>query len=226
LVHLAPVNENKETEVVVSDNHPSVTLSKRKGLILAIVVLAGLALFWYKTNTWPIVAMVNSRPITRFEVNKMLFRQGGTLAIDEIVTQLGVESKLKRLGIVVTDSEVDEQIAGIRESLGTEVTLESRLAERGLTMDELISQIKIQVGMEKVVKDSVQVTPEEITAYVKQLGSVLPGDSDASKAAEAEKALRSQKMQDEISKWIEQTRTEMKVWYINDSMKLTQDLQY
>ena len=104
--------------------------------------------------------------------------------------------------------------------------MESRLAERGLTMDELISQIKIQVGMEKVVKDSVQVTPEEITAYVKQLGSVLPGDSDASKAAEAEKALRSQKMQDEISKWIEQTRTEMKVWYINDSMKLTQDLQY
>jgi hypothetical protein len=212
LVHSAPVNEEKK----------KACCGGKKKCWWLLVILAGLVFFWYKTNTWPIVAMVNFRPITRFEINKTLFTQGGTLAIDEIVTQIVIEAKLKKMGITVPESEIEQQITSIREALGTEVTLEARLEERGLSMKELREQIRIQLGLEKAVKDKVQVTDQEIQDYVKQLGSVLPGDTEASKSAEAESALRSQKLQDELSKWIEETRAEMKVWYINDSMKVPQ----
>ena len=44
-------------------------------IVWVAVIMGGLVLWWKRTNTWPVLAVVNGRPVWRMEVEKTLFSQ-------------------------------------------------------------------------------------------------------------------------------------------------------
>src|SRR3989344_9175216 len=81
--------------------------------IWGLVVLGALALFWYKTNSWPVVAMVGLRPVTRGEVTRALLKQGGKAEVESLITEMLVKKELDKLGVKVEASEVEAKIREI-----------------------------------------------------------------------------------------------------------------
>lgn len=197
------------TPAAVSSPKKKIQAWKWIALIIAVV-----GFWWYRTNTWPVVAVVGFRPIFRHQVNQALYKQGGKAVVDSLVTEKLVKSELDRLGVRVTDQEVDTKMEEIIKSLGEGVNFEELLAERGLNMDEVRKQVQIQTGIEKALADKATFSAQEMEDFLNENGSFISGTSSAEKQVNAEKALKQQKLQEEVSKWIEGLKASAKIWYV------------
>lgn len=173
-----------------------------------------LTFFWWKTNTWPIVAMIGLKPITRYEVNQALYSQGGKTVVDNLVTERLVNSEIARTGTNVSPAEVDDRVGVVKTNFGTDQEFQKALSDRGLTMDEVKKQIKMQIGMEKILADKATVSAEEVTKFISEMGTLMTASDAAGQKVEAEKILKNQKLQAEITTWIESLRSKAKIWWI------------
>lgn len=183
------------------------------GWLLVLAIAVG-GLFWmYKSNNFPISAVVGMKPVWRHQVNQNLYKQGGKAEVDNEVTELLVKDELSREGIKVTDAEVTSKIESIKASLGAGQDLNTLLAARGMTMDDVKRQLVLQMGIEKALASKVSVSDDEVATYIKSNGSFLSATTEAAKKDEAMAALKQQKMQTSVSTWIEDLRSKAKIWY-------------
>ncbi len=179
------------------------------------VIVAGLVFFWYRTKTWPVVALVNNMPIFRYQVDQALFAQGGLAMVDSLVTQKLAEAELDKLGIKIPDSEVDAKIEEIKGTLGEGTDLETLLAERGMTINDLKKDLILKMRVEKAVEKEASVSAEEVDAYLKENEKLLASLKPEERKAEAEAALKQQKLSTAITDWIEKLKTTGKVWRLS-----------
>lgn len=92
--------------------------------------------------------------------------------LDQNVQQLiGYEllvMKAKENKEIVVSEEVEEQLAAVKASFGSDEEFDAALKETGMTLEELKENIEKDLYYQKIVetyKDSVQVTDEEISDY-------------------------------------------------------------
>jgi len=178
------------------------------------VAFALLCVYWWKTNTWPIVAVVGTSPIFRYTVNQELYKQGGKSVIDTIVTEKLVQNELNKGNVKVTNTEISNKLTEIKKNFATEAEFETALTERNMTLTELKKQITIQMGIEKLLSEKIEVTASDTAAFIKEMGSLMTSTTSADKEIEAKSILRDQKLQQEINTWIEGLRAKGKVWWI------------
>ena len=143
---------------------------------LAFVVIGCLLLlvgFWYKTKAWPVVALVNYMPITRFELNQMMYDKVGKEALDALITQKLVTEEMRTRKISITAKDIDVKLEEIKAQLGSDENFNQILELQGVTMQELRSQIEFQLKLEKLVPvstDSAKMQ-EDISATLSALRS-------------------------------------------------------
>ncbi|TSC86038.1 MAG: PpiC-type peptidyl-prolyl cis-trans isomerase [Microgenomates group bacterium Gr01-1014_16] len=145
-----------EPEVVVEKTNAWM-VEKKKVYLGVVVVLTVIGLWWYKTKTWPIAAVVNYQPITRYEINKSLFAQGGNQVAEGLITEILVKQELAKLGMVATEAEIDTKVKEIKDGLQEGQELEQLLGQSGMTMVQLRERIKTQLGVEKVATDAAKI---------------------------------------------------------------------
>ena len=130
--------------------------TKQKIAALALLVV----LFWYKTDSWPVVALVNNYPISRFELNQLMYKRVGQEALENLVVDKLIIQELSAKGVNVSDEEVTKKIEEIKTQIGSVESFEQALG-----------QIKIQLALEKLVEPSSDsaVLQERVTALVSSL---------------------------------------------------------
>lgn len=131
---------------------PKIDFDKIRMAVVVILIAAGLGLFWWKTNSWPVVALVNGMPVTRFEVNRQLYAQGGAQVLDGIVTQKLIQSELSKKKISISETDITSKLTEIQTQLGTDITVEQALSMQGMTLSQFKNQLKVQMGLEKLVE--------------------------------------------------------------------------
>lgn len=199
--HLAPAASGK----MKTENGKS---NAWKWIIAAVVLLV---LFWYKTNSWPIVAMVGARPVTRWEIEQNLMKTYGKEEVENKITETLVRNELSKMGVTVDQAEVDAKVSEIRASIGEDTNFEELLAGRGMTMDKFKEQLALQMKVEKGLADKVVVSDEEVSQYLEENKAYITATGEAARK-QAVDAVKLTKLQEEIGKWIEQLRNDNKVW--------------
>lgn len=121
---------------------------------VACVLLLLLVGFWYKTKAWPVVAVVNYLPITRFELNQMMYAKVGKEALDALITQKLVTEEMRTRKISITAKDIDAKLEEIKAQLGSVENFNQILELQGVTMQELRNQIEFQLKLEKLVPPS------------------------------------------------------------------------
>lgn len=129
------------------------TMGIRWAFIVGICILAIVG-FWYKTHTWPITAFVNYEPITRFELDQMMYSRVGAEALDALITQRLVSQELRNRKISVTSAQIDAKIEEIKKQLGPDNNIDQILKMQNMTLADLKSQIEFQLKLEKLVPAS------------------------------------------------------------------------
>lgn len=178
-------------------------------MIIAFLILVTLGSYYvYKSKLYNMlfVARVNGTFITRAQLNKDLTDKYGKTALDQIITLTLAKDELKKQKIEVTKDEINSRVAEIEKGLnGT--TLEDALTSQGLTRAAFEDQLILQVGAEKLLKSRISVADTEVQEFLKNYGSQLPGGTDEEKKQTALKYLGDQKLNEEISKWVQDLKT-------------------
>lgn len=166
-----PVKKKKvEPKVVTVPQPVTRNYKKYKWLLVGGLVIL---LFWWKTNTWPIVAVVDGTLITRFELNQVMYSKVGQDAVESLVLNKLISQELKNKKVNISSSDVDARLNTIKKQVGSEESFQQALAFQGMTEEQLKQQIKVQVGLEKLVAPSTDSAKlqQEVSEYLQTLRS-------------------------------------------------------
>jgi parvulin-like peptidyl-prolyl isomerase len=135
-----------------------------------------------------IVAVVNDEPITQSELDSLLmpiyeqyktayagseFNAKITEARSNLLSQM-IEDRLvaqeaKRLGVTVSEQEVEQQMKTVQDKFGTKEEFAVVLAQQGMSVEKVRKRFEEQIAIQKLhsyeVRQKVVVSPLEIEQY-------------------------------------------------------------
>ncbi len=190
---------------------------RRIYLIVLLFVIAGL-LFYFKDLF--VVALVNGEPISRIEVVRRLERQSGKSVLQSLISQTLVQQEARKQNISVTDEEIQseyDELAANFEEQGT--SIHQLLELQGMTEDELKSELKTQLLIEKLLADQVVVSDEEVDEYINKNKDLFQKDEDTESTEFREKVrdqLRNQKYSQVVPNWLQDLENQAMINYFKE----------
>ncbi|GGF92624.1 peptidylprolyl isomerase [Paenibacillus abyssi] len=121
-----------------------------------------------KAESSEAVATVNGVAIGKDKLYDALVGQGGTAALENLITEELIRQEAEKANVTVSESDIDGEIGKIRVDYPSDEEFQSVLQQNGLTEEVLRKQIKIQLEMRKVLEPQIQVTDEELQQYYDQ----------------------------------------------------------
>ncbi|MFZ5816469.1 MAG: peptidylprolyl isomerase [Bacillota bacterium] len=97
------------------------------------------------------VATVNGQKITRDQFYDRMAATAGAQTLESLIRERLIDQAAEQAGVTVTDAEVDEQIARLRERLGGEQALRQALAQNNMTLAQLLHQVRLQLKATKIL---------------------------------------------------------------------------
>lgn len=180
--------------------------SSKKMTVFFIVVLILFGLYLLKDKY--IAAVVNGQPIPRYTLHMELEKQAGRQALDGLITKTVVMQEAKKQGVEVPQEDIDAQMSKIEESLTAQgQTLDQILEIQGLSREDVIEQIKLQLMIEKIVGQDIEISDEDVESYMEENKESLPDDADMEELKTTLKEnLKQQELNAKIQDWIQELR--------------------
>ena len=179
--------------------------------IVPILAIIALLIFLYFKKSWFVVAWVNNRPITRLEFNHQLEQQYGKQVLESLINQKLINQEAKKQKINITDEQIQENIEKIEKSLSGQISLDDALKAQGITREQLNSDMKMQLTIEKLVSQGIEISDEEIAEYFKENKELFTATEEGKQKEEAINSLRQQKISEKFQKWLENLSNTAKI---------------
>lgn len=208
-----PAGEQKAPEAqTTSPALGTNTRNPRLWVGLGIVVLATLVVAFKGLF---IAAMVNGQPISRLAVLQQLEKQDGKQALSSLVTQTLITQEAERRHVTVSQTEVNSDLKKIDDALKTQgQSLDTALAARGLSKQDLVEQLTLQKLVEKMVGSQVKVSDADVQKYIDENQDNLPKDlSDDQLKAQVRQQLEQQQLQDKTQTFVADLQKKAKISY-------------
>jgi len=181
---------------------------------VALIILL-LCVFIY-SQSFSVVAKINGESISRTEFVSELENRFGTSALDALISDILINQAAKEVGITITDSEIDDEIALVEaQVIAQGGTLEDLLQQQGLNRESLRKQVKNQKILEIVLAENVAVTEADIDAFIEANGP-LPEGQDKVLRPQIVDQLRSQKFTTAVQSYLVGLRTRADIRYYVD----------
>ena len=176
-------------------------------IVLALIIVAVLAV----NKGWLVAAVVNNRPIFRWQLDKILVSRFGKQTLENMVSEVLIDQESKKTGVSVTQQEIDAKEGDILKSFGGKVTLDELLTYQGMTKEEFDSQVRLQLLVSKLLGKDVAVTDQEVAEYIVKNKTTLVASEEGALKEEARAALLDQKVSEKIQPWFTEIRNKAKV---------------
>lgn len=208
-------SEKADLEVqrnVKTENKPPVIFTnKRLYLLAAILAIGGLL---YLARGLFVAALVNGYPITRVAVIRDLERQGGSEALDNLVTKRLIAEEAESRRLTVTDDEVNAKIDELKKTLEAQgQTLESALEMQGQDMTILRESIHFTKLIEKMFEADTKVSDEEIQGYYDNNKESYGEQTLEAVRSQIEDQLKQQKLFEAYRNWLAEKKANSKINY-------------
>jgi hypothetical protein len=176
--------------------------------LLTVALLFALAL----SKGYILVAIVNNKPIFRFQLNQTMMSRFGKQTLEGMISESLIGDEAKKLGVTITQEDIDRQEEEVLKSFGGKVSLDELLKFQGTTKKEFDSQIKLQLLVNKMLEKDVVVTDEEIKAYREANSAIMVSSDEASLTQEAKMTLTEQKINEKIQPWFTELKNKAKIF--------------
>ncbi|MGI5826323.1 MAG: SurA N-terminal domain-containing protein [Patescibacteria group bacterium] len=170
-------------------------------LILGLsVLILGFLAYSFKDSF--LVAVINGKPVFRYELNKKLTNSYGKETLENLIVEKLVEEEANKQKVTVTEEEINAEVDELSKSLGEETKIEDILAFQGISLEDFRHQLKLRLQVNKILEKEITISEEEIDSFIKDNASALVATDEAEKRAEAKEALMSQKTGEKIQEWV------------------------
>jgi len=180
---------------------------------IAVIVLLGLlAGAYYQFGN---VAYVNGKAISRLEYIQTMEKQSGEAVLDQMVTEALIMAEAEKQNVVIEQSVIDEEVKAIEEQVSAQgQTLEAVLEAEKMTRADLDKQITLQKLVDKLSGGEVEVTDEQVAAFLDENKDFLPEDATDEELDQlAKEQITSQGRSEAINTWLEKIKTEATIIY-------------
>jgi len=188
---MTETNENKTN----NDSTSAVKLSINKKTLIPvafIVVLIALGYVLYRNKSMLVVAKVDNTYIMRSELNSEMTQRYGATTLEDLITLTLVKNALTQSGIEVTKDEMNVKFTELEATLGG-MSIDDALKAQGMTRAAFDEQVKLQIGVEKLLQDKVTVADSEVVDYIAKNTKTMTAKDDAGKKTEAMEILKQPK---------------------------------
>jgi len=181
-------------------------------LILTLIFIPLVILIFF-INKKLYVASVNGKFISRFQYYNELEKKDGKSVLDDLITKQIIFQEAKKQGIVVTQTDINDEIKRVEESVVSQgSTLSDVLTYQGITYNQLVENIKIQKILEMILKDQVNITDNEAEAFYNENKSFYGKDQTFEQLKDSIKyQLYQEKLTTAYRTWINERKSTSKI---------------
>ncbi|MCA0149589.1 peptidylprolyl isomerase [Rossellomorea vietnamensis] len=133
--------------------------------IIGGVVLIGSLLAVFGFSKEDAVAKVGSETISKDDLYTTLVDQYGDGALDTLIAEKIVKLESEKKDLTVKDSEIKKELEKIKGQYDSEEAFNEALASSGSDLDSVKDNIKTYLLTEKLLKDRVKITDDQIKEY-------------------------------------------------------------
>jgi hypothetical protein len=179
-------------------------------IVLGIVLLAVLGAY-LGSRGYIVAAMVNGKPIFRWELSKALDSRFGQQTLESMISERLIADTAQKQGVVVTQGEVEAKMNDMVKTLGPDVKIEDLLKYQGMTKSDFEGQIRLQLTVEKILGKDVVIEDAEVDDFIDKNRETMTASDEAALRGEARAALESQKISEKIQPWFADLKAKAKI---------------
>jgi len=192
---VAPWPKRRETKILIF-------------AVMAILAIAGLGYF-FKDKF--LVALVEGKPIFRYQLNQRLMGVYGKDTLENIIVEELIQDEAKRKAVVISGDDINKELDKLEKSLGAGMKLEDALKLQGVSLAEFKKQLELRLQVNRILEKEISVSPEEIDKYIKDNAKTMVATTEAERKIEAESQLKEQKINERIQSWISELLKKAKI---------------
>ncbi len=187
----------------------------KKNLYVVLTVAVVLALLYYFRGLF-IVATVNGKPITRLEVVKELEKQSGQEVVESLISKNLILQEAQRKNVTVSEKETNAEMKKIEKTFSDQgQSFDQALKAQNLTRQELQERLRVELLVEKLVKDKVQVTEAEIDDFLRTNEATLPTNLSQEQLRQgAKQQLESRELNQAAQKLLTELKQKANIRYV------------
>jgi len=199
-----------QTEQRVDITIPSPTGSNRR-LLLAVAVVAIVGGFLYVTRSWYLAAVVNGKPIFRWDLNRVMTQRFGQQSLEGMISEALIEEEAMKQNVQVLPKDVTAKEDEIVKNLGGGVKLEDLLKFQGITKEDFDQQVKLQLLVQKILGSDIVITDKDVDMYIATSSARLTATEPAALKEEAKQAILDSKIGEKVQEWFTALKDKAKV---------------
>jgi len=169
-------------------------------IALVILVLGLIALF-ISNKGLLVAAVVDGKPIFRWELNNVLVSRFGKQTLEGMISERLIAQEAVKAGVGISQADIDAKTKALVDSLGGGMTIDQLLQYQGMTRADFDSQLKLQMTVEKILGRDITVTDEEVVNYIATNSATLTATAEADLKVEAREAIMSQRINEKLQPW-------------------------
>ena len=169
--------------------------------VAIIVVLLGLVAWFISNKGLFVAAVVDGRPIFRWQLNSVMKARYGAQTLDSMISQVLIDQEARKSGVTVSKTDITTKEADLVKSLGSNVSLDDVLKYQGMTKADFEDQLKLQLTVEKLLGKDITITDTDIDNYIASNEATLTATTEAGLRSEAKQAIFSQQMNEKLQTW-------------------------
>ncbi|XEC95231.1 peptidylprolyl isomerase [Paenibacillus tarimensis] len=114
------------------------------------------------------VAKVNGITIGKDALYESLVETGGDSALESLIVDELLRQEMEKAGYTLTESDIEEELAEIKSDYSSDEEFQSVLQQYGMTEKALLSQIRINAQMKKLLEPQIEITEEVLQDFYEQ----------------------------------------------------------
>lgn len=184
----------------------------RKGLYLILfVVLIVLISIGYFFKEKFVAAIVNGKPILSYQLNQRLVSTFGKETLENIIVEKLIKDEAKNKGVIISQTDINNEIAKLEKSLGNGMKLEDALKMQGVTLAEFKDQLTLRLQVNKILEKEITVSSDEIDKYLKDNAKTIIATGESERKDEAKQKLMEQKLSNGVQTWVSELLAKAKI---------------
>jgi foldase protein PrsA len=179
--------------------------------VALIVVVLGLVAIFVSNKGLLVAAVVNGKPIFRWQLTRILTSRFGGQTLESMISQALIDAEARKAGVSVSQEEIAKKESDLVNSLGGDVSIDDILKYQGMTKADFEDQLRLQLTVEKLLGKDITITDADIDTYIATSGSTLTATTEAGLKEEAKQTIFSQQVNDKLQTWFTDLRSKAKI---------------
>ncbi len=181
-----------------------------KKLALVVLIL-GLVAIFVSNKGLLVAAVVNGKPIFRWQLNKTMLSRFGNQTLEGMISESLIADEAKKTGVIVSQADVDAKVNVVVSSLGGSVSIDELLKYQGMTKAEFENQIRLQLTVEKLLGKDVVITDNDVKNFIATNAASLTATDEAGLKTEAREAIMSAHINERLQSWFLEIKDKAKI---------------